>query len=218
MACKFHAAIMPFTRPSVTLLSVAVATCWLAGLVVSAPAQAERADRGKPMVVESDGKQAASVDLTHRTTTVTGHVVISQGSLQIRADRVEIREDAPGRFQASARGTAGQPALFRQKRDRVDEVIEAEAQRIDYDGGVDRVRFTGDAKMRVLRNGVATDEASAPTIVYDQPTDTLTFEGGSTSSGSTAGRARLVFVPRSAEAAASAPAQPPKTAPAGDVR
>ena len=217
MACKFHAATMPLTLSSANLLNATVVACLLAG----APALAERADRGKPMVVESDGKQAASVDLTRRSSVVSGNVVITQGSLQIRADRVEIREDAPGRFQASARGTAGKPALFRQKRDRTDEVIEAEAQRIDYDGGVDRVRFTGDAKMRVMRNGVATDEASAPTIVYDQPTDTLTFEGGGSSAatGSNAGRARLVFVPRNAEAAASEPATPPKSAPgAGDPR
>jgi len=214
MICKFHAAKMSRHAPVLPLI---IATLAL-GLPVAA--RAEKADRSKPLVVESDGKQAAQVDLSKRVTTVSGNVVISQGTLQIKADRVEIREESPGKFQAGARGTADKPAVFRQKRDRLDEVIEAEAQRVDYDGSVDRVRFTGNAKMRILRAGVVSDEASAEAIVYDQPTDTLTFEGGSASPGASAGRARLVFVPRPAEAAASAaPPKAPGGAPgAGDAR
>lgn len=195
---------MLFPRPLARSLTLfALATGALTGT-----AQAEKADRNKPLVVESDGKQAASVDLGKRTTTVVGNVVITQGSLQIRADRVEIREDQPGRFQAGARGSADKPASFRQKRDRLDEVIEAEAQRVDYDGAADRVRFSGNARLRILRAGVVSDEATAEAIVYDQPTDTLTFEGGGPATpGAANGRARLVFVPRPAEAA-SAPGAP----------
>jgi lipopolysaccharide export system protein LptA len=173
----------------------------LAALLLASAAQAEKADRSKPLVVESDGKKAASVDLAKRTTTVTGNVVITQGTLQIKADKVDVREDAPGRFSAVA---LGQPATFRQKRDRVDEVIEAQAQRIEYDGGADRIRLIGEARMRVLRAGQPADEATAAVIVYDQPGDTLTFEGGAPVNGAAAGRPRLVFVPR-ADAAASAP-------------
>mgnify|MGYP003334695179 FL=1 len=177
----------------------------LAAWAALTPAWAEKADRSKPLVVESDGKQAASVDLAKRTTTVTGNVLITQGTLQIKADRVDVREGAPGRFSATA---VGAPATFRQKRDRLDEYIEAQAQRIEYDGGVDRVRLIGEARMRVLRNGQPADEATAAVIVYDQPSDTLTFEGGgpaSSSAGASApasGRPRLVFIPRAASEAA----------------
>jgi lipopolysaccharide export system protein LptA len=77
---------------------------------------------------------------------------------------------------------------------------------VDYDGGADRVRFSGNAKMRLLRGGMVTDEASANAIVYDQPSDTVTFEGGSAgASASTPGRARFVFTPRNVDTAASAP-------------
>lgn len=200
---------MPFVPSLYRSLALAAL---MAGAAVGS-AQAEKADRNKPLVVESDGKQAASVNLGKRTTVVSGNVVITQGTMQIRADRVEIREESSGQFAALATGSAGKPAIFRQKRDRLDEVIEAEAQRIEVDGGKDRVRFTGEAKMRVLRAGQPADEASATAIVYDQPSDTLTFEGGGpSSSAGAAGRARLVFVPRSGEAA-SVPA--PK---AGDGR
>ena len=57
-------------------------------------AWAEKADRSKPLVVESDGKQAVQADLAKHTTSISGNVVVSQGSLQIKADKVEIREDA----------------------------------------------------------------------------------------------------------------------------
>ncbi|MBQ0960550.1 lipopolysaccharide transport periplasmic protein LptA [Ideonella sp. 4Y11] len=176
-------------RPSSCLIAVLA-------LLACVPVQAERADRTKPLVVESDGKKAASVDLSKRTTTVVGNVVITQGTLQIKADKVDVREDAPGRFSATALGSAAQPATFRQKRDRVDEVIEAQALRIEYDGGADRIRLVGEARMRILRAGQPADEATAAVIVYDQPGDTLTFEGGSPGSSAAASRPRLVFVPR----------------------
>ena len=142
--------IVPF---SVALLALLLAAG--AAALVSTPAQAEKADRTKPMVVESDGKQSATVDLKSKTTVITGNVVIAQGTLLIKADRVEVREDVPGRYMANAKGNADKPATFRQKRDRVDEVVEAEAQRVEYDGANEKVRFIGDAKLRVVRPGVA---------------------------------------------------------------
>lgn len=166
-------------------------------------AHAEKADRGKPLVVESDGKQAASVDLGKRTTVVTGNVVITQGTLQIKADRVEVREEPDGRFSAIAIGTAERPAVYRQKRDRLDEQLEAQAHRVEVDGVKDRVRLSGEARMRVLRPNAPADEATAAVILYDQANDTLTFEGGGPVAGSSTGRARLVFIPRSSEAASA---------------
>lgn len=172
-------------------------------------AQAERSDRQQPMVVESDGKQAASVDLNRKVTLISGNVVITQGSLLIRADRVEVREESPGRYVAQAKGLPGQPTQFRQKRDRQDEVIEAEAEQMVYDGGAERVRFIGAAHMKVLRAGVLTDEASAAVITYDQKADTLVFEGGEKApNGSGTGKARLVFTPRPDAASEPAKAGP----------
>jgi lipopolysaccharide export system protein LptA len=173
----------------------------LLGLCAAPLCHAERADRLQPMVVESDGRQAASVDLNRKITVLNGNVSITQGTLRILAERVEIREEAPGRFMAQARGSSLQPTRFRQKRDRQDEVVEAESNRVEYDSAAERVRFIGDAKLRVLRNGKVSDEAHAAVIVYDQKADTLVFEGGSPPAGAAAstpanGRARLVFVPR----------------------
>ena len=189
---------MPFAMRSHPLLvSLLLALCgpWPA-------AHAERADRSQPMVVESDGKQAASVDLARKLSVLSGNVVIRQGTLLVKADRVEVKEEAAGRYVATAIGSDGRPASFRQKRDRVDEHIEADAARIEYDGGAERVRFIGQARLRLMRAGVVSDEASAASITYDQRSDTLTFDGGApATAGGTPGRARLVFVPRDSAAA-----------------
>jgi lipopolysaccharide export system protein LptA len=177
----------------------------------SVPARAEKADRSKPMEVLSDGKQAATVDLARKITVITGHVSITQGTLVIRADRVEVREVEPGKFTAVAQGSGEQPATFRQRRDRVDEFVEGEADRIEYDGAGEKVNFIGDARLRVMRGGTPADEASAATIVYDQRLDTIVFEGGGKATpGVAAGKARLVFVPRPAEPASAAASGAPR--------
>lgn len=190
------------TRPATLLAGLLVA------FALMPPARAEKADRGKPMVVESDDQQSATVDLKAKVTVISGNVVITQGTLRIQADRVEVRENVPGRYQAVAKGSSGKPATFRQKRDRVDEVVEAEAERVEYDGAAERVRFVGDAKLRVVRPSGPPDEASAAVISYDQRSDTIVFEGASpTASGPATGRARLVFVPRQADGSASEPSK-----------
>jgi lipopolysaccharide export system protein LptA len=138
---------------------------------------------------------------------VSGNVSIVQGTLQIKADRVEVQELSSGQYRAVATGLPSQPASFRQKRDRVEEFIDGHADRVDYDGAAEKVRLVGNAQLKVLRAGAAADEATADTIVYDQRADTVIFEGNSSvTPGLAASKARLVFVPRSGLApAASAP-------------
>jgi lipopolysaccharide export system protein LptA len=96
-------------HPSPLLLAAVLA----AGVGVAA---AEKADRSKPMALESD--QPCTLNLLKQTSVCSGNVVISQGTLQIRADRLELRESPEGYQMAQAIGVAGKPASYRQKRDR----------------------------------------------------------------------------------------------------
>jgi len=193
----------PFRLPPAALVAAALLAAGGWSL-----AHAEKADRSKPLEVVSDGSQSAVVDLKTKLTTISGHVVVTQGTLTIKADRIEVREGSPGRYQANAMGSAAQSATFRQKRDRVDEFIEGDAERIEYDGAAEKVRFVGNAKLRVVRPSGPPDEANAAVITYDQRSDTIVFEGGSPATpGETPGRARLVFIPRSTEPAASEPSK-----------
>lgn len=167
-------------------------------------AQAERADRGRPLTLESD--RPCTVNLTKQTSQCSGNVVVTQGTLVLRAARLELRETPEGYQIATASGDAGAPAHYRQKRDGVNELVEGEAQRIVYDGKAGTLRFEGDAVVRRLAGTRAMDEIHGRLIVWDAIAEQFNVEGGAATAANPGGRVRAVIAPR--EAAASAPATP----------
>jgi lipopolysaccharide export system protein LptA len=73
------------------------------------------------MVVEAD--KDGVMDLQRQVLVYSGNVVISQGSMILRAERVEMRTLPDGYRTASALGAPGKPAQWRQRRDGVDESV-----------------------------------------------------------------------------------------------
>ena len=183
----------------------------VAGLLAVPAAWAEKADRQKPMNAEADSLR---YDDVKQTSVFTGNVVITKGTMIIRADRVEVRQDNEGFQFGTATATAGKRAFFRQKRDSGDEWIEGEAETIIYDGKQDNVTFSKNANMRRLRGATLTDEAQGALITYDNSSDVFNVAGAPSSAGAPAGRVRAVLSPRNA---ASAPTSPP-AAPDGNLR
>ncbi|MET0382770.1 MAG: lipopolysaccharide transport periplasmic protein LptA [Burkholderiaceae bacterium] len=183
--------------------------------LASFPACAERADRTKPMTVDSSGATDV-VDLGKHSAVFTGNVVITQGTLVIHADRVEVSEDPDGQRLGYAFGAPDRPATFRQKRDGDDQYSEGEAQKIEYDSAANRVRFIGQAHLRMLHGTTVTDQASAALITYDTAADTIALGGDGTrnngnASSTAGGRTTVVFTPKPA---GSAPASKPLALPA----
>lgn len=177
-------------------------------------ASAEKADRGKPLNVEAD--QPSRLDMLNQVVVFNGNVVVTKGTMTMRADRIEVRETPDGHHLATAIGSAARPATFRQKRDGVDEYIEGQADRLEYDGRADTVRFVGNAQVRRLRGAAVADEVSGALITYDNTAEVFSVAGGAASPANPGGRVRAVLVPR--EAAASAPgdgASAPPLQPAG---
>lgn len=185
----------PFLSPA----PVWLAAMLVAGGLASGPARAEKADRSQPLTIEAD--KPGTVDLQRQVVVFGGNVVISQGTIRVRAERVEVREGADGSRTAVAVGTRDAPATFRQKRDGVDEYVEGSAERIDYDGRGDVVKFTGNAAVRRLRGTTTADEITGHTIVYDNTAEVFTVQGGP-SAGSGNGRVKAVLTPRDAPASA----------------
>jgi lipopolysaccharide export system protein LptA len=151
-------------------------------------AQAEKGDREKPIQVDAD-KQFG--DQKKQESTFEGHVVINQGTLRIDADRVVVRQDNAGNTYVVA---AGQPAKFRQKRDGFDEYVEGYAQRIEYDGKADVVKFFDKAKVK--RNQ---DEINSNFIQYNANSETFeAFDPGQKQAGveGAGSRVRAVIQPK----------------------
>lgn len=169
------------------------------------PAWADRSDRFQPLNFAAD---SARVDDNQRVNVLTGNVEITKGTIVLRAARVEVRQQADGTQTAVATGGAGGRAYFRQRREGLDEYIEGEAERIEYDGQSDKVYFKGRAVMRRLNGATVADEVVGQSIVYDNRTEVFQVAGGggggTTGSPATGGRVRGVIAPRN-DGGASAP-------------
>ncbi len=174
----------------------------LALITVGVDAGAVKADRDEPLSFAAD---SARVDEAQKLNILSGNVEITKGTMVVRSDRVEVRQNPDGTQSASAFGGAGGKAYFSQKRDGVEESIEGEAERVDYDGKTDTVRFTGKAEMRRLRGTRVTDQVGGQVIVYDNKTSVFQVLGSPAGAGSSPGRVRGVITPRSADPVASAP-------------
>jgi lipopolysaccharide export system protein LptA len=190
---------------------------------IAGPAAAERADRLKPLQVEAD--QPGKIDLLNQFVVFNGNVVVTKGTMNIRAGRIEVRETPEGYHLAVATGSAGRPATFRQKRDGVDETIEGEAERLEYDGKANTIKFVTNASVRRLRGAEVADEITGNLVSYDSSNEVFNVSGGAASPNNPGGRVRAVLTPRegsraaleaagqAASSAASAPAPQLKLSP-----
>lgn len=192
-----------YRRPSNLLPLAALALCALG----HAWAHAEKADRSKPMTVEAD--KPGTVDLQRQVVQFNGNVLVAQGTMQIRAEHIEVRERSDGFRAATATGSTDKLASFRQKRDGVDEVVEGTAERIEYDGKTDTLRFVGQAAVRRLRAGQVADEINGALITWDNTSELFSVQGGAASPSNPTGRVRAVFSPPDASTDAAPPAAGP---------
>jgi lipopolysaccharide export system protein LptA len=176
--------------------------------VFALPAWAEKADRNKNMVFESDSLR---LDDVKQVSSFSGNVVMTKGTIVVRAARIDVREDADGYQMAVITGTPDKAAFFRQKREALDEYIEVESEQIDYNGHADVVKFTGKAVLRRLRGAVLADEITGAVIVYENLTDKFSVDGSSAKVGGAptpGGRVRAMLTPKP-ESTASAPQPSP---------
>jgi lipopolysaccharide export system protein LptA len=182
---------MPIIRPLIAALLLGAAF----------GAAAEKNDRTQPITVEAD--KPGTLDLQRQVVVFNGNVLITQGSLRIRAERVELRERPDGYRAASATGA---PVRFSQKRDGVDETVEGSAERIEFDTQSNTLRLIGNAAVRRMRGSVLADEIVGSQITWDNTNELFTVTGGATTPNNPSGRVRAVFSPPGAAAASAPPA------------
>jgi lipopolysaccharide export system protein LptA len=144
---------------------------WLL-LCAVALAHAEQADSTKPIEIEAN---RMSADDARRMNVFEGNVVVTRGTLNIRADRIVVRQDAEGNQYATA---TGNPVHFRQRQDpkppeKEGVWMEGEAKRIELDEKSGKIELYEDA--RVNRGG---DEVKGNYILVDQRSDFFTVTPG----------------------------------------
>ena len=196
-----HAKTSPWNR---RLLITAVS------LFLLGTAQAELADKDKPMNIEADSLR---YDDTRQTSVFTGNVVITKGTIIMRGNKMDVRQDAQGNQFGLLLGT---PGFFRQKREGVDEWVEGEASRVDYDSQTQTVVLTGNAVLRRYRGTSLNDENQGNEIAYNGLTEVFTVKGGAASASvaNPTGRVRAMLTPiPEAEKNAPASASPAKLQP-----
>lgn len=177
------------------------------------PVLAAQTDRNQPIHIEAD---AMRYDDVHQTSVFTGNVVVTKGSLVLRAATVDVRQAPDGYQYATAIAAPGQLATFQQQLDTAPgqptQTMDGAAQRIEYDGKTDVVTLRGQAMLSRLIDGKLADRSQGNVIAYNQITDVFTVEGGAQGATATnpGGRVRVMLTPQpAAPSAPTAPKSPP---------
>lgn len=157
---------------------------------------AEKADADKPTNIEAD---QMSYDDVKQVNTFNGNVLLTRGTLNMKADKLVVTQDAAGYQSAMLYGRPGALASFRQKRDGGPNLwVEGRAERIEYDGKTDMVKLYSNAKLRRLDGAKLTDEVSGETISYDSRNEFFSVNNAPSGAGkSGTGRVTVVIQPHS---------------------
>lgn len=166
----------------------------------AAAAWAEKADHEQPVYINAANVR---LDDVRKLTIYEGQVVLTRGSMQLEAERIEVSQDASGFTFGSA---FGQLAHFRQKEDGTGHIVEGWGERIDYDGRTEIIKITGQSRLQ--RGNL--QEMHSNSVTYDMRSQVYQARGSNT--GTTAGRVIAVIQSQSAEKTTATPTE--KTPPA----
>ncbi|XZG70074.1 lipopolysaccharide transport periplasmic protein LptA [Chitinibacteraceae bacterium HSL-7] len=151
----------------------------LALFILSATAHAETADREKPMNIEAD---SADFDQKQMAGIYRGSVIVTQGTMELRAAELTAREQKDGSQFVAGRG---KPVRFKQRLD-TGEWVNAEALRFEYNDGTGELRLMDDAWVKRDTG----DEVRGPVITYNMKTELYQAVGGEK------GRVNIVIQPK----------------------
>jgi lipopolysaccharide export system protein LptA len=158
-------------------------------------ASAEKADRNKPMNIEAD---ALKHDEQKQVTTFSGKVLMTKGSLVLKAARMEVKQDAQGNQIATLSAESGDRIFFRQKREGLDEYTEGEAETAIYNSQADTLTLSNRAELRLVRGTVVADRIQGQQIVLNNTTEVFSVDGKSSTTSGASGsqRVRATLTPR----------------------
>ncbi|MFC7420558.1 lipopolysaccharide transport periplasmic protein LptA [Iodobacter arcticus] len=154
-------------------------------MLLASSAYAEKADREKQINIV-----AANCVMNQKTqaSVCTKDVVLTQGTLSIRADKLTVRQDEAGNQYVAGNGG---PVRFRQKMDGGNDWVDAEAQRFDYDGRTGILKLIDKAWVKR-----GEDQIHSDLITYDLNNEAYQAQ----SKPESGGRVNIVITPKKAPA------------------
>jgi lipopolysaccharide export system protein LptA len=178
-------------RTSRSRLVVPASALALAAALAAVPAaNAEKADREKPVQVLADRLTA---DDTRKEAVYEGNVIVTQGTMRLTAAKIVVREDAEGYRAYTA---TGGPLTFRQKRDKVDDWIDGVADRAVFDDRDDLLKLYGNAKLTSSQGELAGDFIS-----YDRGKEFFEVTGAAPGAAPAPGsRVKAIIIPQKKDA------------------
>lgn len=131
--------------------------------------------------------------------TFTGNVVLTRGSLTLRAHKMVVSQDEDGHQFVKLYGGSGKPATFRERRGNTPNLwVEGQARdRIEYDSKSEVVQLFGNGRVTLLDGTRVTDQVEGDFISYDSRAEFYTVKNtGKKESRSNEGRIRVTIQPR----------------------
>lgn len=145
---------------------------------------AEQNDHKQPMQVEADQVVINNVE---RTSIFTGKVQATQGTLELRGDKIIISEDKKGNKIGLVYGST---ASFRQKREGINEYVEGYGERIEYDTQKQTIDIYGQARLKREQDFIRGEH-----IIYNAQTEIFQVDTGAVVQGVAPQRVRAVLQP-----------------------
>ena len=164
-------------------------------LVLVTFAHAEKADSTKPTNVEAN---QMAYDDAKQINTFSGNVVLTRGTLTMKAGRVVVKTDPDGFQLATMYAAPGSVATFRQRRDGGPDLwIEGQAERIEYDSRTEVAKLFSKAQVRRLDGTKVTDDVQGEYISYDSKSEFYSVNNSASGDGRAGGgRVKAVIQPR----------------------
>lgn len=183
--------------------------CAFAGVAAANSAQARQTDSSQPVLVKADN---SVMDQDKGIATLTGHVSLDQGTMQIEGDKAIGHFDQNNQIQRAV--VTGNPARFRQTLDD-NSLVHGSASNIDYQVSENTVILTGNAV--VVHEGQG--DFHGAKLTYNTDTGSINGTGG------VGGQVHMTLVPKPKSAKPSAntpatpaaPAKPASSAPAASA-
>lgn len=180
----------PLRRPRASLPTL-FATLAVASAMLSGAASARDSDRNQPMDIEAS-RQEGTLD-GNSVNTLSGNVIIRQGTLDIRAAKADIHQRGGEVVRAVLTGS--QASLKQQMED--GSPMTAMADRIDYDMNTDVIVLTGNYTVTTPRG-----TTSGQRLTYD-------LKSGRIESGGDSGRIKMTIQPTARKTPTPAPTPAP---------